>query len=119
MPTFTMPHVITVPALGAPSCGGVTLLTVNLSDFAHESDAGLADAYDRNLAACIRARRDGFVLCLRPTADRPAVVNIGQHMAADALSCAEAHRFLVVDPYSVDGDDLRDAPVSAAVGVAA
>jgi len=119
MPTFTMPHVITVPVLGAPSCGGVTLLTVNLSDFAHESDAGLADAYERNLAACIRARRDGFVLCLRPTADRPAVIDMGQHMAADALSGAEAHRFLVVDPYSVDGDDLRDAPVSAAVGVAA
>jgi len=119
MPTFTMPHVITVPALGAPSCGGVTLLTVNLSDFAHESDAGLADVYERNLAACIRARRDGFVLCLRPTANRPAVVDMGQHAAADALLGAEAPRFLVVDPYSVDGDDLRDAPVSAAVGVAA
>lgn len=119
MPTFTMPHVITVPILGAPSCGGVTLITVNLSDFARESDASLADAYERNLAACIRARRDGFVLCLRPTADRPAVIDMGQHMAADALSGAEAHRFLVVDPYSVDGDDLRDAPVSAAVGVAA
>jgi hypothetical protein len=44
---------------------------------------------------------------------------MGQHMAADALSGAEAHRVLVVDPYSADGDDLRDAPVSAAVGVAA
>jgi len=119
MPTFTMPHVITVPCLGAPTCGGVILSTVSLSDFARESDAGLDDDYERNLARCIRARRDGFVLCLRPTADRPAVVDMGQHMAADALSGAEAHRFLVVDPYSVDGDDLRDAPVSAAVGVAA
>jgi len=119
MPTFTMSHTIAVPTLGAPSCSGVTLLTASLSDFSRESDADLADAYERNLAACIRARRDGFVLCLRPTADRPAVIDMGQHMAADALSGAEAHRFLVVDPYSVEGDDLRDAPVMAAVGVAA
>lgn len=119
MPTFTMPHVIAVPTLGAPTCGGVTLTTANLSDFAHESDAGLDDDYERNLARCIRARRDGFVLCLRPTADRPAVVDMGQHAAADALLGAEAPRFLVVDPYSADGDDMRDAPVAAGVGVAA
>lgn len=39
--------------------------------------------------------------------------------AADALLGAEAQRFLVVDPYSADGDDMRDAPVAAGVGVAA
>jgi hypothetical protein len=118
MPTFTMPHAITVPTLGAPTCGGVALTTADLSDFAHESDAGLDDDYERNLARCIRARRDGFVLCLRPTADRPAVVDMGQHAAADALLSAEAPRFIVVDPYTEAGDDLRDAPVMG-VGVAA
>lgn len=119
MPTFTMPHAITVPCLGAPTCGGVTLSTVSLSDFARESDDCLDDNYERNLARCIRARRDGFVLCLRPTADRPAVVDMGQHAAADALIGAEGLRFLVVDPYSVDGDDLRAVPAASGVGVAA
>ena len=110
-----MPTAIIIPTLGAPTCNGFALAVRPLADFAHDTDADLADDYERNLHRCIRAIRDGFVLCLRPTAGRPASTGLRPHMAADALIGAEAPRFLVVDPYDAEGEDIRDrAPASAA-----
>ena len=59
-----MPTSITIPTLGAPICNGLALAVRPLADFAHDTDADLADDYERNLHRCIRAIRDGFVPAL-------------------------------------------------------
>ncbi len=106
-----MPAPIVVPATGAPTCRGIALTVRKLSDWRMESD-DWADGRDHVIGA--RARRalmDGHVLCLRPTATRPACVGL----AATAFAVASlqedfAARALVVDPYDAEGNDIREAP---------
>jgi len=116
MPTSTRfaPLPVLVPATGPTTTGGHTLGAVasTLATFARDSDP--ADAYDATIHRALRARADGFLLCLRPTADRPACVDLGPHAWADAsLQAGFAARALVVDPYDADGEDIRDrAPLA-------
>lgn len=119
MPTSYTPSPVIVPATGPATAGGHALGAVRLATFARASDD--RDPYEATLASALRARRDGFLLCLRPTADRPACVDLGAHAFADASLQADfAARALVVDPYDADGEDIRDrAPIAAEVATAA
>ena len=104
------PAPIVVPASGAPTCRGVALRTVDLRDFERDGDsASPGDHYDLVRVWAGRAIHNGHVLCLRPTADRPACVGLTATMFADAsLQAGFEARALVVDPYDADGNDLRE-----------
>ena len=105
------PAQIIVPAIGAPTCRDIALTVRDLSEWRRESD-DWADGRDRVIGA--RARRalmDCQVLCLRPTADRPACVGLtATAFAVASLQEDFAARVLVVDPYDADGNDIREAP---------
>lgn len=117
-----IPSPIIIPATGAPTCRGVALRTPNpawyyLRDWARDSDLhmpGDTDALVRVRAD--RAIRDGMLLCLRPTADRPACVGLSATaFAVSSLQDDFAVRALVVDPYDADGNDLRLTPANIAI----
>ena len=97
---------INLPANGVPTYQGRALTTHKIADFAHATDSELEDDYERNLACCIRAKRDGFVLCLRPTADRPVCIGLGPHAAADALRADDPARFVIGDRYDDAGEEI-------------
>lgn len=118
MPTLCAPSPIIVHAAGPATAGGHVLGASTLAAFARPGDS--SGPYDAALARAVRARRDGFLLCLRPTADRPACVDLGAHAFADAsLQPDFAARALVVDPYDADGEDIRDRAPLAEVAAAA
>lgn len=118
MPTRYAPSPVIVPAAGYATAGGHLLGASTLASFARPGDS--SDPYDAALARAVRARRDGFLLCLRPTTDRPACVDIGAHAFADAsLQSDFAQRALIVDPYDADGEDIRDRAPLAEVAAAA
>jgi len=104
------PAPIVIPATGAPTCPtcrGVALRTAELAEWTRERDIGDADDHVRMQAE--RAIRDGHVLCLRPTADRPACVGLSPtQFAVASLQDDFAARALVVDPYDAEGNDLRE-----------
>ena len=103
------PAPIIVPAVGAPTCRDIALKTPALSEWHRESD-DWADGRDHVIGA--RARRalmDGHVLCLRPTANRPACVGLtATAFAVASLQEDFAARALVVDPYDAEGNDIRE-----------
>ena len=110
---ITIPHPVVVPATGAPTCGGVTLLTHAVAEWRRGDDAyHLRQApYDEFVILARRAVRDGYLLCLRPTVDRPACVGLSPTQFADASLQADfAARALVVDPYDAEGNDVREYP---------
>lgn len=116
--TCTIKSPVIVTAAGYATAGGHTLGACTLATFAQPGDP--RDSYDAALARATRARRDGFLLCLRPTADRPACVDLGAHAFADASLQADfSARALVVDPYDADGEDIRDRAPLAEVAAAA
>ena len=117
MPTRYAPLTVILVSTGATAGGHALACTpaADLGAFARESDPD--DAYERILARAARARHDGFLLCLRATADRPACVDLGAHAFADASLQADfAQRALVVDPYDTDGADIRDRQPLAPTG---
>lgn len=118
-PTRYASSPVIVPTAGPATAGGHTLGASTLATFARPSDD--RDPYEAALVRALRARRDGFLLCLRPTADRPACVDLGAHAFADASLQADfSARALVVDPYDADGEDIRDrAPLADATSEAA
>lgn len=105
------PAPIIVPATGAPTCRGVALRLVNLKFAERPSDHDLNLESDMLIRLWAdRATRDGHVLCLRPTADRPACVGLSPtHFAIASLQDDFAARALVVDPYDAGGNDLRES----------
>lgn len=114
MPTLTRfaAHPVLVPAHGPATAGGRTLDAVDLGCFESERDADLR-GFNLVRACADRAIRDGFILCLRPTADRPACSDLGAHaFAVASLQRDFAARALVVCPYDDLGADLRDMPVA-------
>ena len=121
MPTIYSPSPVIVPATGPATAGGHTLFTYQSDDMAAFARPGdFSDLYDAVFVRAVWARRDGFLLCLRPTADRPACVDLGAHAFADASIQADfAQRALVVDPYDADGEDIRDRAPLAEVAAAA
>ena len=116
MPTRYAPLPVLIDSTGATAGGHALACTPagTLLPFSRESDPD--DAYERILARAARARNDGFLLCLRATADRPACVDLGAHAFADASLQADFEsRAIVIDPYDADGGDIRDrAPVAGA-----
>jgi hypothetical protein len=104
------PAQIIVPAVGAPTCRGIALRLVSLTPYERETDRHLE--CDMLIRVCAdRAVRDGAVLCLRPTADRPACVGLtATAFAVASLQEDFAARALVVDPYDAEGNDIREAP---------
>ncbi len=104
------PAPIVVPASGAPTCRGVVLRTVDLHDFERDGDSAVpGDHYDLVRVWAGRAVHNGHVLCLRPTAVRPACVGLtATHLADASLQSGFEARALVVDPYDADGNDLRE-----------
>ena len=101
------PAPIIVPAIGAPTCRGVALRTAELAEWTRERDLGDADDHVRMQAE--RAVADLHILCLRPTADRPACVGLSPtQFAVQSLQADFAARALVVDPYDAEGNDLRE-----------
>lgn len=105
------PAPIIVPSVGAPTCRDIAL-TVRLltywSALAPGDTAPPSDSLVRLWAD--RAIRDGHVLCLRPTAARPACVGLtATAFAVASLQEDFAARALVVDPYDADGNDIREA----------
>lgn len=111
---------VIVPAFGPATAGGHGLLTASVSvlgEYARDSDP--VDPYDALVVRARLARADGLLLCLRPTDDRPACVDLGAHAFADASLQADfAARALVVDPYDVDGANIRDRQPLAPTGPA-
>lgn len=102
------PAPIIVPATGAPTCRGVALRTAELAEWTRERDLGDADDHVRMQAE--RAVSDLHILCLRPTADRPACVGLSPtQFAVQSLQADFAARALVVDPYDAEGNDIREA----------
>lgn len=114
------PAPIVVPASGAPTCRGVSLCTVDLRDFERDGDSAVpGDHYDLVRVWAGRAVHNGHVLCLRPTADRPACVGLtATAFAVASLADDFAARALVVDPYDADGNDLREDVPWVGPGVA-
>ena len=112
MPTTTTPAEILIPATGAPTVRGVALTVRRLEAFGPDQAARPhVPHYDLVRAAAKRAIADGCVLCLRPTADRPACVGLtATHFADASLQSDFATRALVVDPYDAEGNDLREMP---------
>ena len=103
------PAPIVVPASGAPTCRGVALTIRDLADWAKEWDSG--DPEDHVLFRARRAVVEGHVLCLRPTATRPACVGLAPaHFAVASMEPDFQARALVVDPYDADGADIRERP---------
>ena len=101
------PAPIVIPATGAPTCRGVALRTAELAEWTRERDLGDADDHVRMQAE--RAVSDLHVLCLRPTADRPACVGLSPtQFAVQSLQDDFAARALVVDPYDAGGNDIRE-----------
>jgi hypothetical protein len=91
------PDWIVVPATGAPTRRGVALTVRPLTTWAKDTDLATEDDLIRVQAD--RARCDGYVLYLRPTADHPAHVSISSAaFAAASLQDDFADRALVVDP---------------------
>lgn len=114
MPTINRyaPHPIIVPAEGPATAGCHTLDAVDLGCFQTDRDDRLR-GFDLVRACADRAIRDGFVLCLRPTNDRPGCVDLGAHQFAVAsLQRDFAARAMVVSPYDDLGADMREMPVS-------
>lgn len=107
------PAPIVVPVSGTPTCRSIELAECTLSEWRHSSDDG-KDA-DMIIKACAdRATRDGAVLCLRPTADGKGAC-VGMTPTAFAVaSLAEdfAVRALVVDPYDMEGNDIREGTIA-------
>ena len=103
------PAPIIIPAVGAPTCRGIALRLVSLTPYERETDRHLE--CDMLIRVCAdRAVRDGAVLCLRPTADRPACVGLtATAFAVASLQEDFAARALVVDPYDAEGNDIREA----------
>lgn len=112
------PAPIVIPPSGAPTCRGVALTVRRLESFGYDQVSCPTMPYDFLVQkAADRAIRDGHVLCLRPTADRPACVGLSPtQFAVSSLQDDFAARALVVDPYSEDGRDLRypQQPISVA-----
>lgn len=116
MPTITRfaPHPVLVPVTGPATAGGRTLDAVDLGCFRSDLDWD-RHGFDLVRACADRAIRDGFVLCLRPTAlgDRPGCVDLGAHaFAVASLQRDFAARAMVVSPYDDDGEDIRDMPAA-------
>ena len=107
-----IPAPIVVPAIGTPTCRGVALTVRPLTEWRAFDD--VLNYSDRDVEVRVwatRAIRDGHVLCLRPTADRPACVGLSATaFAVSSLQDDFAARALVVDPYDAEGNDLRDPP---------
>lgn len=107
------PAPIVVPVTGTPTCRGIALRIVNISTYEREDDRHLdLDMLARVCA--VRAERDGAVLCLRPTAEGKGAC-VGMTPTAFAVaSLAEdfATRALVVDPYDMEGNDIREGTIA-------
>jgi hypothetical protein len=117
MPTVNRyaPHPVLVPAEGPATAGGRMLDAVDLECFRSDMDASKR-GFDLVKACADRAIRDGFILCLRPTADRPGCVDLGAHaFAVASLQRDFAARAMVVSPYDDAGADLREVPVAEEV----
>lgn len=106
------PAPIIVPATGAPTCRGVALTVRPLTHWRRDDDWQKWQRENCDMASvwADRATRDGHVLCLRPTDDRPACVGLSPtQFAVASLQDDFAARALVVDPYDRDGNDIREA----------
>lgn len=114
MPTITRfaPHPVLVPVTGPATAGGRSLDAVDLGCFRSDLDWN-RHGFDLVKACADRALRDGFVLCLRPTFDRPGCVDLGAHaFAVASLQRDFAARAMVVSPYDDDGADIREMPAA-------
>jgi hypothetical protein len=117
MPTVNRyaPHPVLVHAEGSATAGGRPLDAVDLGCFRTDSDNNKR-GFDLVRICADRAIREGFVLCLRPTTDRPACVDLGAHQFAVAsLQRDFAARAMVVSPYDDEGADLREMPAAEEV----
>ena len=105
------PTQIIVTAAGAPTCRDIALTVRRLESFGYDQVSCPTMPYDFLVQkAADRAIRDGYVLCLRPTADRPACVGLtATAFAVASLQEDFAARALVVDPYDAEGNDIREA----------
>ena len=107
------PAPIVIPVTGTPTCRGIALTVRDLSEWSRDADMGKDD--DMVVLACAkRADTHNMLLCLRPTAEGKGAC-VGMTPTAFAVaSLADdfAVRALVVDPYDMEGNDIREGTIA-------